>query len=103
MKASTPIRLVGTITKATMEESDKPSNRRINLLFDVGQPDPVNAQIAFMTIEGQKTLTSICRKLGLPKLKDAQELIGRALPLDVVQLTVRDGLVQPLICVGVAQ
>jgi hypothetical protein len=103
MKTSTSIRLTGTIVTSQLDERSKPTERRLILSVEVGQPDPVIVQIAVSTAEGQKALNSICRCTGVFKMQDAQELVGRELPLEVVQLNVQGGLVQPLICVGVTQ
>jgi hypothetical protein len=103
MKASTSIRLIGTIVKSQVNECNKPTEYRLILSVDVGQPDLAIVQINISTADGQRVLSSVCISAGLFNIKEAQELVGRKLSLEVVQLIVQDGLVQPLICVGVTQ
>lgn len=101
MKVSTPIRLIGTIVKALDEKSGKPADRRLKLVFEIGQPEPVVLLIPISTPEGQQMLSTVCRLSGIMKLTGAEQLKGRKLSLDLVQVKVQAGLVQPLICVGV--
>lgn len=100
--ASNAISLRGEITSAEREGGT------LTFDVDVGQDAPARFQVPIVSrnaaIEraGQSMLSRICCAAGVFQLKDEHQLIGHELTVRVIQPSVADGLLRPLVVVGVA-
>lgn len=96
------IKLTGMITRAGVVEGTLP------LSVDVGQSVPANLSVQIVhenaNVErtGQALLAKICHHTKVWKLHDQKQLVGRQLGVSVIQPKVADGLLAPLVVVGLA-
>ena len=98
--ADTSITLRGEITSATIEGGV------LAVEVDLGQELPAQFSIRLIgsnNIEerlGQNMLSGLCHALGIMRLADSKQLVGRLLVVRVIQPVVAHGLLQPLVVVG---
>jgi len=97
-----PISLSGEIAAASLVSGT------LELTIDVGQKYPavfhipVVSRNADVERAGQSMLSRICHAVGVMQLKDVDQLVGHEVAVKVIQPLVADGLVRPLVVVGVS-
>ena len=97
---TTSIELLGTITSA---EIRNPSTRRIVLTVDVAQPEKVVFSILINTRAGQQIFSRVLRCAGMTNCERLESLVGKRIPIRVMQPAVEDGIAAPLVCLEVGQ
>lgn len=95
---NTSIELLGTITSAEISNAN-----RLVLTIDVCQPEMVIFSIRLDSTAGQNILARVCRFARLNSLVSAEHLVGKRIPVRVVQPAVEEGMVTPLVCLEVCK